>query len=120
MNTADLFGLLSATSAALLGGLAIAYAHFVWTHGNGFRRWMRWLAPAWSALAFYYAAIWTWDAFDEQAVDTIRWLRPVGWLVWLIPALTLFNALREDTAHREEERKAERRLAIIRERLNRG
>jgi hypothetical protein len=92
---------LCAVSAALLGGFAIAYARFVWTHGNGFRRYMRWLAPLWAAVAYWHALIWTLAAFDPT-LRTPPLLRPVAWLAYAIPALTLFNALREDTRHKAE------------------
>ena len=87
--------------AALLGGLAVAYARFVWTHGNGLRRFMRWIAPLWALAAFYHAAIWTWDAFDP-AVDTLHWMRPCSWLLLAIPAMVLFGSLVEDTKRKAE------------------
>jgi hypothetical protein len=92
---------LAAVSAALLGGLAIAYARFVWTHGNGFRRFMRWLAPLWSLVSFWYASIWVYDALHPD-FDSTPWLRPVAWAVFLIPSLILFNSLKEDTRRKAE------------------
>lgn len=119
MTSDGLFALLAAFSASLLGGLAVAYCRFVWTHGNGLRRFMRWLAPIWALVAFYHAAIWVADAFNPD-INTVPLLRPAGWLAFLIPAFTLLGALIEDTAHRDEERRAEKQLKQIAERLGRG
>ena len=119
MSWLDSAGLLAAVSAATLGGLALAYARFVWTHGNGLRRFMRWLAPLWSLVSFWYAAVWTADAMHPE-IDTATWLRPVAWLVFAIPAFVLVGALVEDTAHREQERRAEKQLNLFWDRMNRG
>ena len=119
MTWLELAALLNSVSAALLGGLAVAYSRFVWTHGNGLRRFMRWLAPLWALAAFYHAAIRTWDAFDP-AVDTVHWMRPCSWPLLAIPAFVLFGSLVEDTKHREQERKAETRLSDLIERAERG
>jgi hypothetical protein len=108
----------NAVCASLLGGLAVAYAHFAWTHGNGFRHWMRWLAPLWALVAFYHAAIWTADAFNPD-INTLQWMRPVSWLLLAIPAMSLFFSLREDTDHRAQERQAEATLQAATRRLER-
>lgn len=112
-----MLALTCATSAALLGGLAISYARFVWTHGNGFRRWMRWLAPLWALASFYNAGIWSWAATHDGFL-TVPWLRPAAPLVFLIPALVLWNALREDTRRHDQERAAAQALQTLKGRLD--
>jgi hypothetical protein len=119
MTWLELAALLNSVSAATLGGLAIAYARFVWTHGNGLRRFMRWLAPLWALVAFYHAIIWTWDAYNPT-VNTLYWMRPCSWLLLAIPAFVLLGSLLEDTKHREQERQAESQLADFVERVGRG
>ena len=119
MTWLDLTALLNAVCAALLGGLAIAYAQFVWTHGNGFRRFMRWAAPLWAMAAFYHAAIWTLKAFDPT-IDTLHWMRPASWLLLAIPAIVLFGSLREDTRHKQIEQARMARLSATIEGMRNG
>lgn len=119
MTWLEFGALTNAVSAATLGGLAIAYARFVWTHGNGLRRFMRWLAPLWALVAFYHAAIWVADTF-HPAIDTLQWMRPFSWLLLAIPACVLFGSLVEDTKHPEQEKQAEQQLALFAERHGRG
>lgn len=119
MTWLDLFALLNAVCSALLGGAAVSYARFAWTHGNGLRRFMRWLAPLWALVAFWQSAVWVTVAIDP-GFPSVKYSRPVGWLVFLIPALILFFSLAEDTEHRAQERQAEKVIADITERLGRG
>lgn len=119
MTWLDWTAMLNAACAALLGGLAVAYAHFVWTHGNGFRRFMRWAAPLWAGAAFYHATIWALKAY-YPTVDTLHWMRPVSWLLLAIPAIVLFGSLREDTRRHLEEREKVARLSATIEGIRNG
>lgn len=96
MTLIDYLGLLAAVSAATLGGVAINYALFALRH-QPHGRLIGGLRLLWAGVAWWYAAIWTIDAFDPP-LDQALWLRPVAWAVFGLPTLTMLRAFAADRA----------------------